>query len=268
MQELGVNAPLALRAVEPERVAKAVIDAIVDDRSDLLVAGWPMRPLFAIQELAPGLAEQARERHRSAQVLRTASRANGANHAARPCLTPAGQREDAGPTRRGADNPQAMKHFDGRASSVVSAPLATCFAALAAVDRYPSWSDFVREVVDVERDDDGRPVRAHVVVHVPQSPFGKRFEFDVAIRTEPQRAIHVRRLPSTPTDADRFSLSWSLVEDRGTLIGLDFSASVSFLPSLVPLPGVGNLIVGTLLDEAAAELGGAIAPAGRASFPR
>ncbi len=58
MQELGVSAPLALRAVEPERVAKAVIDAIVDDRSDLLVAGWPMRPLFAIQELSPGLADR------------------------------------------------------------------------------------------------------------------------------------------------------------------------------------------------------------------
>ncbi len=161
-----------------------------------------------------------------------------------------------------------MKHLDGRATSFVSAPLATCFAALAAVDRYPSWSHFVREVVDVGRDDDGRSVRAHVVVHVAQSPFGKRFEFDVAIRTEPQRAIHVRRLPSTPADADRFSLSWSLVEDRGTLIRLDFSASVSFLPSLVPLPGVGDLIAGTLLDEAVAELDGALAPAARAQSSR
>ena len=144
----------------------------------------------------------------------------------------------------------------------MSAPLAACFAVLAAVDRYPCWSDFVREVVDVERDDDGRPRRAHVVVHVAQSPFGKRFEFDVAIRTEPPRAVRVTRLPSTP------SLSWSLLEGRGTRVGLNFSASVSFLPSLVPLPGVGDLIAGTLLDEAAAELGGAIAPAGRASSPR
>ena len=31
MQEFGVNAPLALRAVEPERVAQAVVAAIVDD---------------------------------------------------------------------------------------------------------------------------------------------------------------------------------------------------------------------------------------------
>jgi hypothetical protein len=152
-----------------------------------------------------------------------------------------------------------MKHLGGRASSVVRAPLATCYAALAAVDRYPTWSDFIREVVDVERDYDGRPLRAHVIVHVAQSPFGKTFEFDATIRAEPRRAIHVTRLPSDPSDADRFSLSWSLAEGRGTRIGLDFSASVSFLPSLVPLPGVGDLVASTLLDEAVAELGGALA---------
>ena len=57
-EDLGSNAPVALRAVEPERVARAVIDAIVDDRPDMLVTGWPMRPLLAIQELAPRLAER------------------------------------------------------------------------------------------------------------------------------------------------------------------------------------------------------------------
>jgi short-subunit dehydrogenase len=58
MQELGVNAPLALRAVAPERVALAVLDAIAHDRPDVLVTAWPMRPLFALQELAPRLAER------------------------------------------------------------------------------------------------------------------------------------------------------------------------------------------------------------------
>jgi short-subunit dehydrogenase len=65
MQELGVDAPLALgvaplalRAVEPERVAGAVLDAIAHDRPDVLVTGWPMRPLLVLQELAPRLAER------------------------------------------------------------------------------------------------------------------------------------------------------------------------------------------------------------------
>ena len=56
MRELGVAAPLALRAVAPETVATAVVEAIVHDRADVLVTGWPMRPLLAVQELAPSLA--------------------------------------------------------------------------------------------------------------------------------------------------------------------------------------------------------------------
>jgi len=58
MQEQGVNAPTLLRAVEPERIAQAVIEAIVRDRPDVLVTGWPMRPLLGVQEVAPRLAER------------------------------------------------------------------------------------------------------------------------------------------------------------------------------------------------------------------
>jgi short-subunit dehydrogenase len=58
MQRLGLNAPLALRAVEPERVAHAVLDAIAKDQPDVLITGWPMRPLLAIQEIAPRFAQR------------------------------------------------------------------------------------------------------------------------------------------------------------------------------------------------------------------
>ena len=58
MQHLGVSAPLALRAVGPERVARAVIDAIRKDQPDVLITGWPMRPLLAIQEIAPRFAQR------------------------------------------------------------------------------------------------------------------------------------------------------------------------------------------------------------------
>lgn len=57
-REFGVNAPLALRAVDPDRVTDAVIDAIMTDRSDVLVTGWPMRPLLGIQAFLPRLAER------------------------------------------------------------------------------------------------------------------------------------------------------------------------------------------------------------------
>lgn len=155
-----------------------------------------------------------------------------------------------------------MKHLDGRAEAVVSTAVATCFSVLAAVERYPDWSgEFIRAVTVLDRDHNGLPVRAHAVVHVAQSPFGKTFEFDAAIRSEPPRAVHLSRLPSGPSDSDRFSLTWSLrTEVDGTRIALGFAASVSFLPGLLPLPGVGDLIARTLLDAAVRELGGSSAP--------
>ncbi len=136
---------------------------------------------------------------------------------------------------------------------------------MAAIERYPGWcGEYVREVTDIERDDDGRAGRAHVRVHVAQSPFAKDYEFDAAIRIDPPRGVQLSRLPIGISDLERLSLSWSLMEGEGTRIGLEFSASVSFLPGLVPLPGVGDLIARTLLDSAVRSLGGSVAPAGRA----
>ena len=57
-REFGVDAPVALRAVDPDRVADAVVQAITGDRPDMLMTGWTMRPLLAIQELAPRIAER------------------------------------------------------------------------------------------------------------------------------------------------------------------------------------------------------------------
>ena len=56
--EAGVSAPIALRPVAPEAVADAVVHAILNDTPDELITGWPMRPLLAIQELAPRIAER------------------------------------------------------------------------------------------------------------------------------------------------------------------------------------------------------------------
>ncbi len=58
MQKLGVDAPLLLGAVQPERVSKAVIRAIAEDRPEILVTYVPMRPLLAVQEVAPRVAER------------------------------------------------------------------------------------------------------------------------------------------------------------------------------------------------------------------
>jgi short-subunit dehydrogenase len=58
MEELGVRAPLPLRPVAPRRVVDAVLAAIERDLAEVLVSATPMRPLLALQELAPRAAER------------------------------------------------------------------------------------------------------------------------------------------------------------------------------------------------------------------
>lgn len=77
--------------------------------------------------------------------------------------------------------------------------------------------------------------------------------------------MHLRKLPNAPSDRDRFSLSWSLSDAERTRIGLEFSADVSFLPSLLPMPGVGDLIARAVLGAATRELGRSRSPGARAS---
>jgi hypothetical protein len=148
-----------------------------------------------------------------------------------------------------------MKQISGRASSVVAAPVENCFALLEAVHRYPVWNgDLVREVKVLESDADGRPARAWARIHVAQNRFAKNFELVVAVRAEPMRAVCLTRLPNESSDPEQLVISWRLHRDARTRIGLEFHATVSFLPSVVPLFGVGDLIADTLMDAAARAL--------------
>jgi hypothetical protein len=66
----------------------------------------------------------------------------------------------------------------------------------------------------------------------------------------------VTKVPDGPSDRTRLALTWHLYPDAATRIELEFRAAASFLPSLLPLFGVGDLIAGTLLQAAARELAG------------
>ena len=88
MQQLGVKAPVALRPVEPELVARAVVDAIVDDRPDVLVTAWPMRPLLAVQELAPRLANRIVRALRAGQFFARLAELTGRDSPSQPPRRP------------------------------------------------------------------------------------------------------------------------------------------------------------------------------------
>jgi Polyketide cyclase / dehydrase and lipid transport len=148
-----------------------------------------------------------------------------------------------------------MKQINGRASSIVAAPVEDRFALLETVHRYPTWNgDLVREVEVLEWDVDGRPSRARARIHVARRPFAKNFELVVAVTAEPMRAVCLTRLPNEPSDPEQLVISWRLHRNTVTRIELELHASVSFLPSVLPLPGVGGLIADTLMDAAARAL--------------
>ena len=149
-----------------------------------------------------------------------------------------------------------MKELRGLAVGFVAAPVEDCFALLVAVDRYPAWFEVVREVDVLDSDEGGHPVRARARLHVSQSPVRKDFDLVVSVVTTGHAAVRVHRLPSDACDRDRLQLNWALASGGETRIDLEFQASVSVLPRLLPLGGVGNLIARTVLEAATAALAG------------
>ncbi len=144
-----------------------------------------------------------------------------------------------------------MKSIDGHASSTVRATPAQCFPLLAAVDRYPDWNgELIREVTVLQRDEAGRPSTAHLSIHVAQSPFGKNFQLVVAVRTEPERAVRLTRVPDGPSDRDELEIHGRLDPGAGTQIAVSFHAATALVPRFIPLFGVGDQIAAHLLEGA------------------
>ena len=54
----GVNPPRLLAAVAPEKVARAVVRAIREDRPQMLVTATPVRPVLALAEVFPRFGER------------------------------------------------------------------------------------------------------------------------------------------------------------------------------------------------------------------
>ncbi len=147
-----------------------------------------------------------------------------------------------------------MKELHGRAVSVVAVPVQECFDLLAAADRYPSWLDAVREVEVLEREQGGRPARVWAKLHVAQSPIKQDFELALQVRTEGHQTVRLTRLGQDASDRDQLELRWSLQGDGDTRIEFEFEATVSFLPRLLPLGGIGDRIATHVLRSATATL--------------
>lgn len=141
-----------------------------------------------------------------------------------------------------------MKQLHGQASGTVLASIDESFALLQAIERYPRWNANVfREVEVLERDPEGHAAKAWAKLRVARGRFTKDFELVVAVRAQRPSAIYLERIPNEPSDGERLELTWSLHDEGVTRIALRFSASLSSLPSFMPLGGTGDQIAASLV---------------------
>jgi len=141
-----------------------------------------------------------------------------------------------------------VKELQGRATGELELAPEECFALLAAVERYPEWIEFVREVELLERERRGKPGKAWAALHIPQSPFGTDFELLVAVRTRRPAMITLTRVPESPTDLDRLELIWRMSGNGSTRLEFEFDVAASFVPAFLPVGGAGEALAQAGID--------------------
>jgi hypothetical protein len=137
----------------------------------------------------------------------------------------------------------------------VGAPIETCLALLAAVDRYPIWHPTVVQAVDVlDRDVDGKPIKARTRLHVSRGAIVKDFNLVMAITVERPSTVKLTRVASGGSD-QRFDVTWRLSDglDYGTRIELNLLAQLN-VPRFVPLGGIGDTLASGFVAAASETL--------------
>jgi ribosome-associated toxin RatA of RatAB toxin-antitoxin module len=146
-----------------------------------------------------------------------------------------------------------MRDLHGKASEVVSTPLESCVALLAAIDAYPEWyPDGVREVEVIERDAHGQPTRVRAVLHVEVAGFDRDFNLTMSVEAGPPGRVALTKVKADSSDPP-FDVVWRVSEQAGTLIELDIETALP-VPRLMPLGGVGDSIAKSFVSAASAAL--------------
>lgn len=147
-----------------------------------------------------------------------------------------------------------MKQLHGTAAATIPAPIEECFELLDAIDGYPRWyEEVVQEAEVIERDADGRPVRARAVLQVSVGPLARDFHLDLDVSTSPPTVVRFARIPHHAGDNEAFEVLWKLEGKDPTVITLELNANLS-VPKLLPLGGVGDSLAQGFVAAAARRL--------------
>ncbi|MDQ6607405.1 MAG: SRPBCC family protein [Actinomycetota bacterium] len=147
-----------------------------------------------------------------------------------------------------------MKELHARAQTQVNATPEQALALLRAVDGYPTWyPDAVRAAEVLERDDDGRPTKVKVTLHIASGPLVRDFRLTLAVTAPDPETIKLARQPHDASDPERFEVTWRVLEGDGVRIELALDANLS-VPRLLPVGGVGESLAQGFVSAAARAL--------------
>lgn len=125
---------------------------------------------------------------------------------------------------------------------------------LTSVDRYPSWyPDVVKEVEVLERDDQGRPTKAHTKLHVQHGPITRDFDLTMAVEVDPAGTVKLSRIPHHGSDGEKFEVAWRVSGASPTRIAVDLAANLD-VPRFLPLGGIGDSIAQGFVSAATRQL--------------
>ena len=122
------------------------------------------------------------------------------------------------------------------------------------VDRYPSWyPEVVKEVEVLERDDQGRPTKAHTKLHVQHGPITRDFDLTMDVEVDPAGTVKLSRIPHHGSDGEKFEVMWRVSGASPTRIAVDLAANLD-VPRFLPLGGIGDSIAQGFVSAATREL--------------
>jgi ribosome-associated toxin RatA of RatAB toxin-antitoxin module len=147
-----------------------------------------------------------------------------------------------------------VKELTGHAEGTTPASPEACVALLADVDRYPDWyPEVVKEVEVLERDDQGRPTKAHTKLHVQYGPITRDFDLTMEVTHSPPGAVRLSRIPHHGRDGEQFDVNWLVSGAQPSRIALDLAASLD-VPRFLPLGGIGESMAQGFVNAATTAL--------------
>jgi Polyketide cyclase / dehydrase and lipid transport len=148
-----------------------------------------------------------------------------------------------------------VKELKGHAEGTTPASPDACMWLLGAVDGYPNWyPEVVKEVEVLERDDQGRPTKAHTKLHVQHGPITHDFDLTMEVTRDPPGAVRLSRVPHHGSDGEKFEVNWFVAGGQSTSIRLDLAANLD-VPRFLPLGGIGDAMAAGFISAATRELG-------------